>query len=33
MLEESKMWEEHDEIYDKSFIKVRILFIIFSLHQ
>lgn len=29
MLEGSKMWAEHDEIYDKSFIKVNILFIIF----
>ena len=30
MLEESKMWVEHDEIYNESFIKVNILFIIFS---
>jgi hypothetical protein len=30
MLEESKMWAERDEIYDKSFINVNILFIIFS---
>ena len=29
MLEESKMWVEHDEIYNESFIKVNILFIIF----
>ena len=29
MLEGSKMWVEHDEIYDESFIKVNILFIFF----